>query len=143
MKKILGLLFASLLVISCTNTKKENETPVEVQPVEAHTSQNSLDYKGTYKGILPCADCDSIVVLVTLGDTDYSITSESFKNKKSVKIENKGTYTWNATGNIITLEGIVDSPSKYSVGENKLTQLDMEGNVITGELAAMYILTKK
>lgn len=146
MKKILSLLAVSMLIISCSNAKKETETVQDViTPVAdaAHTSQNSLDYKGTYKGVLPCADCDSIVVFITLGENDYTLISESFKNKNSVKFEDKGTYTWDASGNAILLDGIADAPNKYAVGENKLTQLDMDGNVITGNLASMYVLLKQ
>lgn len=144
MKRILVLAVASLFFASCSNTKKETESVKETQTIvdTEHTSQNSLDYQGTYKGVLPCADCDSIVVFVTLSEKDYSVTSESFKNGNSSKINNTGSYNWNSDGNTITLVGITDTPNQFRVGENKLTQLDMEGNIITGNLAQMYVLTK-
>ncbi|MGB6036469.1 MAG: copper resistance protein NlpE N-terminal domain-containing protein, partial [Cryomorphaceae bacterium] len=34
----------------------------------AHSSQNALDWKGTYAGMLPCDDCDELQVEVTLED---------------------------------------------------------------------------
>jgi NlpE N-terminal domain len=45
-------------------------------------------------------------------------------------------------GSIITLTGIKNKPNEYFVGENKLIQLDIDGNKITGSLADKYILKK-
>jgi uncharacterized lipoprotein NlpE involved in copper resistance len=38
---------------------------------------------------------------------------------------------------------VKDSPNRYLVGENTLTQLDMEGNKITGNMADQYVLKKQ
>ena len=48
---------------------------------------------------------------------------------------------WNKEGNTITLEG-EDKPNQYFVGENTLTQLDIDGNKIKGEIEEDYILRK-
>lgn len=147
MKKILGLLLVSALVISCSN-KKEKEVVTETVTtttetvVDTHNAKNSLDYKGTYKGAIPCADCDKIEVELKLDDNDFTRTSVYHKNGKTTKAEEKGKYTWAEDGNTIILEGITDAPNRYRVGENTLTQLDMDGNVITGENALLYVLKK-
>jgi len=153
MKKIFGLALVSvsLILTGCSNSSKtnmtentENKAIEETTKPDTHTAKNSLDYKGTYKGATPCADCDSIMVTIKLGDNDYTKTSEYFKNKKStLKDEEKGTYTWNNEGTIINLEGVKDAPGKYIVQENKLQQLDMDGNKITGQWADKYILKKQ
>ena len=146
MKKLFGLAIvcASVGLLSCTGSQKTNTETAENQPVmtvpDTHNAKNSVDYKGTYKGVLPCADCDSIVVSLTLGDTNYTKIDTYHKNNQTAVGEYNGTYTWNAEGNQITLDGIKDAPNKYFVGEGYITQLDMEGNEITGDLASMYIL---
>lgn len=149
MKKVIGLILISGLVIACSsNVKKETEESKEgisdtiKTTIDDHNAKNSLDYRGEYKGSLPCADCDSITVDLTLRETDYTKISVSHKNKTSIKSENKGSYTWNEAGNTIILEGIKDAPNKYFVGENYLKQLDMDGNTIEGNLADKYILKK-
>jgi len=145
MKKIFGLAIVcvSLGLWSCTGSSKPtNETTTDAPVIaDTHTAKNSLDYKGTYKGALPCADCDSIAVSLTLGDSDYTKTDTYHKNGKTSSFESKGTYSWDANGNIISLDG-TDAPNKYFVGENYLTQLDINGNEITGDFAAMYVLKK-
>lgn len=144
MKKVLLLTAISAVLLSCTNNTKKTEEPVKDQTevVDQHTPKNSLDYKGTYKGVLPCADCDSIVVTLKLDDSNYERTSVSFKNKKEVKIDEKGSYVWNDKEDVIILDGVKDSPNKYFVTENQLIQLDMSGEKISGDLADMYILKK-
>jgi heat shock protein HslJ len=55
-----------------------------------------------------------------------------------------GTFQWNTSGRTISLSGLSERsiPSTYQVGEDKLIQLDMNGNVITGDLASKYELIK-
>jgi uncharacterized lipoprotein NlpE involved in copper resistance len=56
--------------------------------------------------------------------------------------EEKGNFVWDKMGSTISLEGLKYRPSQYKVVENRLIQLDMEGNVISGDLAEKYVLTK-
>ena len=56
-----------------------------------------------------------------------------YLGKDDKVLEGKGNY-WNEAGNTIKLDGIKDTPDKYFVGENNLTQLDLNGNKITGNL---------
>lgn len=147
MKKILGLAFVAALIFSCSNKKNrevvtETVTTTTTEVKDDMTARNSLDFKGTYKGTLPCADCDKMEVELKLDDNDFTRTTVYHKNGKTTKSEEKGRYTWQNDGNTIMLEGISDSPSKYFVGENTLTQLDMDGNRITGTSANMYVLKK-
>ena len=37
-------------------------------PVDSHTARDSLDWAGSYEGVLPCADCPGIRTRVTLSD---------------------------------------------------------------------------
>lgn len=133
-------LFASML-LSCNSTK--NSSTTETKAPDHHTSQTSLDWQGTYSGTLPCADCDGIETTLKLNnDLTYILTTE-YKGKDNAKAEtSKGSFTWK--GNTIKLGGISgsDRPSQYKVEENRIRQLDMDGNIITGALENKYILSK-
>ena len=143
MKKLFFVVsMVSLLVCfaSC-NSKKESKQP-EVQAIDAaHNSQNSLNWDGVYTGVIPCADCPGIEVQLTL-NTDATYTIQYSYMEREHSFTYSGTFKWNETGNKITLD-TQEMPSDYIVGENTLTQLDMDGNIITGELADKYVLTKK
>ncbi len=99
----------------------------------------SLDWAGTYQGILPCADCPGIKTQLLLNsDMTYKIKTSYLE--RGVGIENEGKFSWNNKGNIITLDSNYNQ--KYLVGENKLFSLDGEGKRITGDIADRFILTK-
>jgi uncharacterized lipoprotein NlpE involved in copper resistance len=156
-KKILTLSVVSILLWSCNNTAHTSndadsadvaDTTEEYVPIDAtgdttdmHNAQNSLDIAGTYKGVLPCADCEGIETEIELKDSAY-VKKIKYLGKGDGQVnEDKGSFKW-LDGSTIELEGLVDAPNKYFVGENTLTQLDMEGNKVTGDLADKYILNK-
>lgn len=122
----------------------ENKTEQTTQTL-SDNSRTSLDWDGTYFGVLPCADCEGIETTITLSkDLTYSLKSK-YVGKSAEVFEKSGSFTWNEAGSIITLSGFTEGegPSKYFVGENRLTQLDIEGNKISGALAEKYVLTKR
>lgn len=149
MKKVFLLIAAIGFLYSCGGSQKAQEDQGSVSEFAdiakgmkaAHNAQNSLDYQGVYSGKLPTASGEGVNVSITIEETTF-VKKTEYIGKKDAPIEEKGNYTWNNEGNTITLEGVKDSPNKYFVGENTLTQLDMDGNRITGEHADLYILRK-
>jgi len=147
---IVILTCASLLFLSCKKEVKNNEVKtdsitgeVDSTVVDMHNSQNALDWPGTYKGILPCADCKGIeTALILNNDNTYSYKTKYLGKGEGKVFVQKGSFTWDETGGVISLSGMEGKPYLYKVGENTLTQLDIEGYAITGKLASMYILKK-
>ena len=114
-----------------------------IDTIDKHTSQNSLDYLGVYKGVLPCADCEGIQTTITLNENlTYSIKTQ-YLGKGAKVFEQNGMYKWNDKVNILVLGDSENVPRYYFVGENMLTQLDMSGKKITGDLADNYQLNKE
>ena len=107
-----------------------------------HTSRNSLTWQGTYIGVVPCADCAGIETAIILDeDLTYRMRTR-YLGKSDRVFERRGSFTWEENGNVIRLRGIADGPDRYHVGENRLIQLDRQGNRITGALAENYVLRK-
>jgi beta-lactamase class A/heat shock protein HslJ len=103
-------------------------------------SMTSLDWDGTYEGILPCADCEGIKTVIKLNkDQTYSLQL-NYLGKDNKTFESIGTFCWDQSGNKIILDNI--DTKFYWVGENKITQLDNKGNRVTGKLADTYVLLK-
>ena len=66
-------------------------------------SMTSLDWDGTYQGIIPCADCEGLQLVIKL-KTDLSYSSQmKYLGKDGRIFELSGTFTWNKEGNKITL----------------------------------------
>ena len=134
--KVVGTMVVFALLAGACQTKKTASS----QAVDsAHNSQNSLDWSGTYRGTLPCADCPGIQYVLTLNaDNTYELKTEYLESDAPVSADS-GTFAWDKSGNKITL---ANREEKFQVGENQLFHLDMEGNRMTGNLAEHYILTK-
>lgn len=136
---------------SCSwNEKKQMEnadtagTQIQDMPQEeisAHTSENSLDWNGTYKGLIPCADCPGIETTVVL-NTDNTFSYTGIYLERDTKIEDTGKFMWHNNGSVVHLVG-KDVNMKLKVGENQLIWLDIDGNPIEGELKDHYILKKQ
>lgn len=136
---IVGLILVFL--VGCNFSKKESTSTV--YPPDMHTSEINLDWQGTYKGVLPCADCQGIETEITLyKDKRYTKKTKYLGDDSRQVFEQKGIFVWDSTGSFIQLDSIKNAATKYKVGENYLQQLDLEGNVIRGDLKEHYILEK-
>ncbi|WP_165697994.1 copper resistance protein NlpE [Flavobacterium nackdongense] len=124
--------------------KTDTIVKVESQPISvSDNSQNSLDWAGSYKGVIPCADCEGIETELILNPDLSYVMKTKYMGKGDGKIfEENGSFVWDSSGGWISLQARKGGPSHYKVGENQLIQLDMEGNPITGELANKYVLRK-
>ena len=123
---------------------KASEFLQEVDSVaffEEHNARNSLDYAGTYTGVLPCADCEGIAVELTISYDGKFYKTMQYLGKSADVFEFTGDYSWNDAGNTISLKGL-ELPNQYFVAEERLIHLDIDGQKITGHLADHYVLTK-
>lgn len=138
MKRISLFIFPLLIMLAaCDPASQSTATP---HPDPAHNSRVSLDWAGSYQGTLPCADCEGIAVVVTLhNDSRYEVRRK-YLGKQDTVFNSTGNFEWNDAGGIVHLAG--EEPSSFQVGENRIIQLNMDGQKIEGELADKYILHK-
>ncbi len=143
-KSFLSLAIIALTLASCKNDSKKQEETIPMDSttvqIDHHNAKISLDYIGTYKGNLPCADCEAIETTISLTENSY-VKQTVYKGKSKEVFKETGTYTWNEAGNTITLSGS-EAPNQYFVGENVLFHLDADGKRIEGDLANKYRLNK-
>ncbi|MDR1876871.1 MAG: copper resistance protein NlpE [Flavobacteriaceae bacterium] len=144
-KKIFLVAFITVLTIGCDKKQAQNieksQGVVTDSTAGTHNAQNSSDITGTYKGIMPCADCAGIETQITLeNNNNYTLTTRYLGKGEEKPFESKGKYTWNDTKDRIILDA---DKIEYKVEEGKLIHLDEDGNIITGELAPYYVLVKE
>jgi copper homeostasis protein (lipoprotein) len=136
---------AALALLSCTGALNRAQQPNNQKEMEnmasSHTSQNSLDWDGTYRGVLPCKDCEGLATTILLKkDLTFKASTQHLGQPERIE-ERAGKFNWNENGNTITLiPSGNDSTVRYLVGENTLTQLDV--NVAAGEDARRFMLSK-
>jgi heat shock protein HslJ len=88
-----------------------------------HTSRNSLDWAGTYEGLLPCADCAGIHTQLTLAqDGSFEIVARRLVRGAAPSAE-RGQFTWEPAGNVIVL-GTAGAEQRFAVGEGRLLRLE-------------------
>ena len=105
--------------------------------------QNSLDWPGVYHGFLPCDDCKGVKATLALNKNNSYILITQYVGKSEREFVEKGKFTWDNNSNTIVLTPRDSSTTRqYFVGENMLTQLDNNGNRISGKLADRYILRR-
>lgn len=153
MKKNIFLLLLIAAFTACNTGKQSNNSneanadgSVELSDEfrAAHTSLNSLDWAGVYKGTLPCADCEGIVTEIRLdNDNTYEKVTE-YLGKGNDKFRVTGTFEWDEQGGKVKLiDESANTDQWFQVGENRLIALDIEGNKIEGSIPAeMYNLKK-
>ena len=62
MKSVAIILLSVIYLFGCNQQQKTEKEII----TDFHNSLNSLDWEGTYSGILPCADCAGIQTLIKL-----------------------------------------------------------------------------
>jgi len=141
MKKNIIIMVCAISMFMGFNACKSKNSVVEGD-LSSQNSQNSLVWAGTYMGVVPCADCTGIETRVTLNrDGTYAMVLR-YIDRDGI-FETKGSFVWNEAGSAVILTDSKDKTvTKYAVGENKLTQLDKEGKVISGTLSNNYVLAK-
>ena len=147
MKKIVFILSVVCLLFglnSCKSRgKQQADTDIYVQLATGDNSRTSIDWAGIYFGVVPCADCPGIETRITLNKDETYHISWKYQDRGGEMFQNSGKFRWDDSGGIITLDLDKDKfPNQYRVGENRLFQLDRDGNRITGDLATNYILPK-
>ena len=127
---VLCILLVVFLISSCISMDNRGEKRV---------AQDG--WAGVYSGIIPAADGPGIDVILILRSYGTYILIYNYVDRGGEDFIFSGRLNWDAATNIITLD-IDNFPPYYELGRGILTQLDLAGRRITGELAGNYILRR-
>ena len=128
----LTLIVTSLFLGSC----KTN------QSVKADNSGAITDGKavhGMYSGMLPCADCEKIEFVLSLGDDMTWKSSMKYVGKSNNTFSENGKY-YIREDEVIVLDRAEAGMKYFGKDPKGLRMLDVNGQKITGENADLYIL---
>ena len=138
-RKVMILAAAAVALASCGGNAPRRSAQQETGAFkpDIHNAETSLDYRGTYRGVLPAADCPGIETTLTLKpDGTYSLHEEYLE--RDARFDAEGAYTLH--GNLLTLEG--SDTTWYKVEENRLRRLTTDRKEVEGPLAEHYVLRK-
>ena len=126
---------AALLIGLCACSSNQ---PVDIEQIP----EKVPDWVGIYAGVIPAASVPGINVTITLNSDLTYEAQYRYIDRPDGEFTLNGTFKWDRNESLITLD-TANIPPYYHVGKNKLIQLDMEGNPITGALADEYVLIRK
>ncbi|HOE39665.1 MAG TPA: copper resistance protein NlpE N-terminal domain-containing protein [Bacteroidales bacterium] len=109
-----------------------------------NSAKNTIDWAGTYWGIIPCADCPGIETKIKINsDESFVLTTNYLEVENSENII-EGKFTWTDNGNSIELsaDSENENPTILKIEKNQIKYLNLDGKEIEGELADNYTLTK-
>ena len=127
------IVFLFTIMVSCINNQKTSEVKERSDSYEL-LSANII---GEYSGNLPCVDCEAINTLLELNRDNSYILTYTFEGKSDNTFVKQGF--WQINKNRLILNGV---DYRYKIAGDKLFQLDLSGNEITGDLASSYQLSK-
>lgn len=124
------------------NTDQITQSPHQEVHMTGDNSRNALDWPGVYKGLLPCADCEGIQISMALNKDGTYTRSMNYLGKPDGQFTDRGAFSWDDAGGVITIVDKQGQSQRYLVGEGRLFHLDQNGQRISGALAAQYTLIK-
>jgi uncharacterized lipoprotein NlpE involved in copper resistance len=149
--KCIIIILAVFCLVSCKDEEKTSEINstessaenMETIPDKAHNSQNSLDWAGVYKGVLPCEDCEGIETSIQIDKNLDYVLSQHFLGRAEAEennINETGKFKWNSAGSTISLGE--REKLYFKVSENYLLQVFEDESKVMGDSAIKYRLTK-
>ncbi|MFD2600115.1 copper resistance protein NlpE [Sphingobacterium corticis] len=127
-------IFISLCLVmkSCINNKANADVDAS-----GDRSRHAYNLTGRYEGDLPCADCSAISTTLVLNkDRTYSLHYR-YVGKSDELFQKSGN--WSVNSDVLLLES---EDYNYKIEGNRLSQLDLSGKEMKGNLAGKYILDK-
>jgi len=134
------LAFALVACNNAAENKAETKDSTSVVTETKSVDSVALKMAGTYSGYIPCADCAGIMTYLILNpDMSYRL-EETYAGKNDTAFRTSGS--WKREKNKVVLDDKGSVKASYQSETDKLIQLDIEGNRITGNLGDKYVLVK-
>ncbi len=132
------------IVIAFAGWNKISSEPNQYLLMLLPGGEAGSEWIGTYRGIVPCADCEGIQTELSLNKNKTFDLIIRYLGKRDGTHAYTNKFSFSKDGSTVILGGLKDEgiPNQYLVNINSLIQLDMEGNKIAGELADKYVLQK-
>lgn len=138
---ILPLLVA-VWITACVSTENAaSEGDMTTKNPQVPPEWEDPSWAGMYRGTLPCADCEGILIKIILEQESTYQKTMQYLGKDDAVFRQSGSFVWNDAENEITLTD-ADETNRYLLEGDELIQLDTDDNRIEGDLAEDYQLMK-
>jgi len=133
------LMLGPIFLFAC---QYRGATDSDSQPDNFTSLKSVSDFKpGSYRGFLPCADCEGISYQLDLYASNWYKESMVYQGKSEKPFIKSGTYLIDEAG-LIELEKEGSGMKYFKTVDSLLLMLDRNKHEITGDLANHYLLKK-
>ena len=119
---------------SCCSARSGRQKPAWLSghSPDMHTSEMSLDFFGTYEGVLPSASGEGVRTVITLSEDRTFVMTREYLGREDNLFEFTGNYTIEF-GEIVVLDLGNEQEMFFDLREGSLALLDNEMNRIENE----------
>lgn len=129
-----------LFSVSCTTGPGSGLT---TEPVDVAVTESVWNDKlhGTWRGVIPCADCPGISYNLTLNEDNSYEETLIYQDRSAQPFTQTGT--WRVNEGVLELDNTAENRSRFSLSDNELLMLDRTtGRPIETDVADMYRLRR-
>lgn len=129
-----------LLAVSCTTSPN---TGLSTEPVDVAVSETVLNDRviGTWRGVIPCADCPGINYNLTLNENNSFEETLIYQDRSGQPFTQRGT--WRINNGVLELNNTAEERSRFGLSDNELLMLDRTtGRPIETNISDMYRLRR-
>lgn len=137
------ILCALMALAACSSGKKEQaalqEPQTGTQPLLANARQSTA-WQGTYQGILPCANCEGIAIMLVLEPNGQYVMRTRMLGIDDKDRKYEGTYDWQGDS-MVRLSGETQQ-KVFAVHDGYIIARMPDGTAIPAHPGADYRLEK-
>lgn len=136
-----------IFIISCSqvgkdSTQQNKNNISDENPASRLFKNRNSEWDGTYKGFLPCTNCNGIETFITLNKDNTYNAKIKFVGSDTESQEQSGKIIWNESTEDFILENLNIINNRFVFDDNNIVQLAKDGTRIIGSDQEEYVLNK-
>ncbi|MDZ4748340.1 MAG: copper resistance protein NlpE N-terminal domain-containing protein [Saprospiraceae bacterium] len=106
-------------------------------------AQKEASWAGTYKGVLPCVNCEGLEAILTLKEDTTFLLKINFLGSDVTIPDTTGNVIWNEPNKLFTLDIKSYFSSQFEIAGDTLINLGLDGARVVGSDANKFIFKRQ
>ncbi len=106
-------------------------------------AQKEASWIGTYRGVLPCVNCEGLEAIVTLKEDTTFLLKINFLGSDVKMPDTTGRVIWNEPNKLFTLDVVSYLSSHFEIAGDTLFNLGLDGKRLVGADANKFIFKRQ
>lgn len=106
-------------------------------------AQKKIDWVGTYKGVLPCVNCEGLEATVTLKEDTTFLLKINFLGSDLTIPDTTGKVIWNEPNKLFSLDIASYLSPHFEISGDTLFNLGLDSKRVVGSDAKKFIFKKE